>query len=492
MSGRGTATELSAIEASVVVASNRAPVSFERNASGRLVGNRGAGGLVTALSGVFFRDDTAWVAAAMTEGDRAVALKGRVIEPDSHQRVRYVVVPPERYEGYYNEISNRILWFVHHSLWDIPRSPIFDEATQEAWSSYVEANRQFALALADEADRHPVYLIQDYHLSLVPGMLRELVPNAKIVHFSHTPFAGATYLRILPVNMREAILRGLAGADVLGFQSKQWAENYLLSARSVAGSKVLRGGRLEVDGHRAAVRAFPVAVNAHPLRETAATEEAGAVREELREWLGDRAMMLRVDRLEPSKNILRGFLGYELFLRRNASWRGRVQFLCLFSPSREDVPEYQSYGGECLAVAERINQELGTKDWRPITVKVQEDYRYAVAAYGLYDVLLVNPTYDGMNLVAMEGPLVNRREGALVLSRNAGAIARLGRHALGINPFDLAETAEAIREALEMPGEERVRRARGMARTIQAHTPPTWLADQLDAVDQVRPPARRR
>lgn len=476
----------------MVVASNRAPVAFERNQQGRLVGRRGAGGLVTALSGVFFRDDTAWVAAAMTEGDRTVALRGRTIEPDSHQRVRYVVIPPERYEGYYNEISNRILWFVHHNLWDIPRSPSFDDATQEAWSSFVEANRQFALALADEADRAPVYLIQDYHLCLVPGMLRELVPDAKIVHFSHTPFAGATYLRILPVNMRDAILRGLAGADVLGFQAKPWAENYLLSARSIPGLRVLRGGRLELDGHVAGVRPFPVAVNAHPLRETASTAAAREVREELEAWRDDLAMILRVDRLEPSKNILRGLKGFELFLRRNPSWKGRVKFLCLFSPSREDVPEYQTYGDECLSEAARINDELGTKSWQPITVKVQEDYGYAVAAYDLYDVLFVNPTYDGMNLVAMEGPLVNRRDGVLVLSRNAGAHARLGRHALGINPFDLAETAEAIRDALEMPQEERTRRARGLSRTIQAHTPPTWLADQLDAVDNIRPPARRR
>jgi trehalose 6-phosphate synthase len=477
------------MEASIVVASNRGPVTIERDARGKLAPRRGAGGLVTALSGVFYRDDTSWVAAAASEGDRAVALRGRTIEPDSHQRVRFVVIPPERYEGYYNQISNRMLWFVHHNLWDTPRSPIFDDTTQDAWNSFVETNRQFATALADEAGADPVFLIQDYHLSLVPGMLRELIPHAKIVHFSHTPFAGATYLRILPDNVREALLRGMAGADVLGFQAKQWAENYLLSARSLPGLKVLRGGRLELDGHTASVRAFPVAVSAHPLRETAATDAARAVREELKGWLGERALILRVDRLEPSKNILRGFRGYELFLRRNPSWRGRVEFLCLLSPSREDVPEYQTYGEECVAEAARINADMGTKDWQPITLKVQEDYGYAVAAYALYDVLFVNPTYDGMNLVAMEGPLVNQREGALVLSRNAGAHARLRRHVLGINPFDVAETAEAIREALEMPADERARRSRGLSRSIQAHTPPTWLASQLEAVDQIRPPA---
>ncbi len=466
-------------------------MSFDRDERGRLSPRRGTGGLVTALSGVFYRDDTAWVSSAMTDGDRSVALKGRTVTSESHQRMRYVVLPQDRYEGYYNEVSNRILWMVHHNLWDIPRSPMFDDGTQDAWDDFVEANRAFAEALAGEADNDPVYLIQDYHLCLVPGMLRELVPEAKIVHFSHTPFAGATYLRVLPVAMRTALLRGMAGADVLGFQSKQWAENYLLSARSLPELKVLRGGRLEIDGRAGAVRSFPVAVSAEPLRETANRPEADEVRAELRSWADDAKIMLRVDRLEPSKNILRGFLAYELFLRRNPSWVGSVRFLCLFSPSREDVPEYQNYGEECLSEADRINAEFGTKRWQPIDVRVQEDYAFAVAAYDLYDLLFVNPTYDGMNLVAMEGPLVNRRDGVLVLSRNAGAFSRLGRQALGVNPFDLAETAEAIRDGLEMPDEERARRARGLTRTVQAHTPANWLADQLEAVDQVRPPRRR-
>jgi len=491
MSRRGTGGA-SAIESSIVVASNRGPVSFDRDERGRLSPRRGTGGLVTALSGVFYRDDTSWVSAAMTDGDRAVALKGRTVTSESHQRMRYVVIPPDRYDGYYNEVSNRILWMVHHNLWDIPRSPMFDDGTQEAWHDFVEANRAFAEALAQESDNDPVYLIQDYHLCLVPGMLRELVPEAKIVHFSHTPFAGATYLRVLPVTMRTAILRGMAGADVLGFQSKQWAENYLLSARSLPELRVMRGGRLDIDGRVGAVRSFPVAVSAEPLRETANRPEADEVRSELREWAGDAKIMLRVDRLEPSKNILRGFLSYELFLRRNPSWVGSVLFLCLFSPSREDVPEYRNYGEECLAEADRINAEFGTRAWKPIDVRVQEDYAFAVAAYALYDVLFVNPTYDGMNLVAMEGPLVNRRDGVLVLSRNAGAVSRLGRQSLGVNPFDLAETAEAIRDALEMSDEERARRARGLSRTVQAHTPANWLADQLEGVDHVRPPRRRR
>jgi trehalose 6-phosphate synthase len=483
----GPAFGPTAMESPIVVASNRGPLSFERDETGELVERRGSGGLVTALSSVFFRDDITWVSAAMTEGDHEVADSGREVSPDVGIDVRFVRIPDDRYDAYYNRIANGMLWFVHHYLWDIARSPRFGDDTTRDWQEFEEANRSFAIALAQQAGDSPVYLIQDYHLSLVPSMLRELVPDAKIIHFSHTPFAGATYLRILPVAMRAALLRGMAGADVVGFQSRVWAENFLLSCRSLAGMRVdMRRWRVSDGTHETTVRTFPVGVNAQAIRETSAEREVRKTRSQIDRDRGELALLLRVDRLEPSKNILRGFLAFELFLRRHPQWRRRVRFLALLSPSREDVPEYLNYGEECLAEVKRINADLGADGWEPIDVRVQEDYRFAVAAYGVYDALLVNPVFDGMNLVAMEGPVVNRRRGVLVLSRNAGAFGRLGRHALPINPFDLHETADAIRDALEMSEEERTRRARGLSRTVQAHTPATWLTEQLQALDQVR------
>jgi trehalose 6-phosphate synthase len=295
------------------------------------------------------------------------------------------------------------------------------------------------------------------------------------------------YLRILPLRIREALLRGLLGADVLGFQSGAWAENFLTSTRSLPGVRVDLGrSRVTTEGRQVLVRVYPISVEAGPLRELAATPEVRRTRRELAKIRGDRALLLRVDRLEPTKNIVRGFLAFEEFLRANPSWRERVVFLSLLSPSRGELPEYQTYTDECIAEAERVNKEWGTDTWEPIHLSVREDYPEAVAAFGLYDALLVNPVFDGMNLVAMEGPLVNRRHGALVLSRNAGAFGRLGRYALGINPFDVAETADAIREALEMQPPERARRARGLARTILANTTARWLRRQLDDLARVR------
>jgi trehalose 6-phosphate synthase len=481
-----------AMEAPIVVASNRGPISYSRNDRGQLVPSKGAGGLVTAMSGVFFHDDATWVAAAISDDDIEIARGGRAVGGRS-ERVRFVHIPPDRFDLYYNEFSNRVLWFLHHYLWDVPRQPVFGDRTQSAWEAYIEANAAFARELAKEARRDPVYLVQDYHLTLVPRMLREQSPDVRILHYSHTPFAGPQYLRILPTRMRHEIIRGMAGADIVGFQSRVWAENFLLSARQVPDLHVdLRSGRVGTQDHQAQVRAFPIAVNPHALREAADTDRAREALAEVTELRGDRKLLLRVDRLEPSKNIVRGFLAYELFLKQHRAWRGKVEFLALFSPTRDKLTEYQVYADECLGEAARINEEYGRQGWEPIKVRIQEDFLYAVGAYGAYDALMVNSVFDGMNLVAMEGPLRNERNGALILSTNAGAFERIGQYALTTSPFDIQETADAILAALEMPDEERQRRSRGLTRSVLAHTPETWLWNQLEGLDGARHRAGER
>lgn len=483
------------LDAPLVVASNRGPVTFERTEEGGLDARRGSGGLVTALLGALQRVDGTWVAAAISDEDREVA-RG----PDGGRRtlqalgsdyhVRMLDISPERYDGYYNVISNGVLWFANHYLWDTVRQPVFGAETERAWNDYVAVNRSFAQALAEEAARSsspPAFLIQDYHLALVPQFLRELQPEAFIAHFSHTAMAGISYMRILPGRMREGIVRGMLGADVLGFHSQMWAENFLTAARSVPGVRIdLTRSRLSFEGRTVVARIHPISIDAVALREEAASQEVRALRHELNRWRGDTRLILRVDRLELTKNIVRGFQAYELFLRANPHWHGRVRFLALLSPSRTDLPEYREYGEECVAEAERVNRALGDEEWQPIEVRVKDDFIGAVAAYGLYDVLLVNPIFDGMNLVAMEGPLLNRRAGVLVLSRNAGAYWRLGKHAVAVNPFDLHETSAAIAHALDMPREERMRRARGLSRLVLSNPPERWVRTQLEDLERVR------
>jgi len=492
------ATSASAAESRpVLIASNRGPIQFDIGTDGELEEARGGGGLVTALTGALSATEGLWVAAAMTEGDRMAAARapgGRieVADEDTKYHVRYLSLAEESYDRYYNVVSNRILWFAHHYLFDAPRSPRFGAAAQEAWRHYVAVNRAFAEALAEEhppgqggSGAGPVYLVQDYHLSLVPAMLRRLRPEALTAHFSHTPFAGPDYFRVLPDHMADAVLRGLLGADVLGFQSQDWAENFLLCCRHVEGARVnLRARRVEIDGRPVLIRVFPIAIDAPAIRRTAATPPVRRLRREISRWKGNARMILRVDRTDLSKNILRGFLAYETFLREHPSWQGRVKFLALLNPSRRAIPEYRAYTRECLRAAERINAELGSADWRPIDVAVGDDYERAVAAYSLYDALMVNPVFDGMNLVAMEGPTVNRTGGTLILSRNAGAHRLLGKHALTVNPFDVGETAEAIRAALEMPKQDRRALHLGLRRAVAANPPARWVNRQLGQLER--------
>lgn len=487
---------MSTLEAPLVVASNRGPVSFERDETGALAPRRGAGGLVTALTGAMQSTHGLWLAAAMSDADRERAELGgggAVEVPgaeDSTYRVRFVTIPPEVYERYYNGVANGLLWFVHHYLWDTVHSPVFGEGTERAWDEYVEVNRMFAAALADEADRSPrppVFLVQDYHLALVPRFLRDLRPDALIAHFSHTPIAGPTYLRILPGRIRGDLLQGMLGADVLGFNAQGWAENFLMSARLHPGARVdLARSRVLVEGRHVLVRVHPISIEASSMRALASTPKVRRLRRQLSRWRGEAKLILRVDRLELTKNIVRGFQAFETLLERHQEWRGHVKFLALLSPSRQELPEYRAYTEECLAEAERVNARFGTPDWEPVRVRVRDDYERAIAAYGMYDVLLVNPVFDGMNLVAMEGPVMNRRQGVLVLSRNAGAYGRLGRYAVGINPFDVSETADAMHDALTMPEHERARRARGLSRLVLANPLSRWVRGQLEDLERVR------
>ena len=315
---------------------------------------------MTALVAALQDERGIWVAAAMSEGDRqrmADTDGGRIdVQANGARfRLRYLDIEPEVYDGYYNRISNGLLWFVHHYLWDTVRSPVFDEGTQRAWTSYVEVNRLFATALAEEAGRFgrdPAFLVQDYHLALVPQFLRELRPGALIAHFSHTAIAGLTYLRILPTRIRERLLRGMLGADVLGFHSQAWAENFLMSARSLSGVRVdLARSRVTLEGREVMVKVHPISIDARPMREAASTPEVRRMRSELNRWRGNNRLIVRVDRLELTKNIVRGLLGYELFLLRYPQWRGRVRFLALLSPARVELPEYRTYTEECLAEA---------------------------------------------------------------------------------------------------------------------------------------------
>jgi trehalose 6-phosphate synthase len=477
----------------LIVASNRGPVSFVRAEDGRVEVRRGQGGLVTALTGALEASGGLWVAAAMTEEDRRQAVRGGLDVEGAVFRVRSLSFEPDVYDGFYNGISNRLLWFAHHELWDLPREPRFGSATRAAWRSYVAVNEAFAACLAEEAEAlpgPPAYLVQDYHLSLVPAMLRELRPRSRIAHFSHIPFANPDAFRIIPAELRSTLLRGLLGADVVGFHAARWARNFLLGCRDLVQARVdLHRRVVHWEGRVVRVAINPISIDSRALR--AQASEPGPVRaaRALRSKVGHAgAIVLRVDRTDLSKNILRGLAAFETLLRDHPEWRERVVHVALLNPSRQDVPEYRRYTADCVREGRRINRELGTPAWQPVHVRLHDDYAEALGAYREYDVLLVNPVVDGMNLVAKEGPVLNERDGVLVLSENAGAHAELGPHALTINPFDVQATADAIHRGLCMDPGERARRAQGLRAAVRRNRLEAWVERQLSDVDRSAPP----
>ncbi|MFD8012001.1 trehalose-6-phosphate synthase [Streptomyces sp. NPDC058955] len=475
---------------SVLVASNRGPVSYTLGDDGTLSSRRGGGGLVSGLSAVDSQDSL-WVCAALGDGDREAVRRG-VAEPG----VRMLDIDPEVYADAYNGIANSMLWFLHHHLYDIPREPVFDAEFRRRWESYRAYNRAFAEALAAEAGEGAAVLVQDYHLALVPGMLRELRPDLRIGHFTHTPWVSSEYLRMVPDDITEELLWGMLGADELGFHTWGWASYFIGCCSQRDDSTGMAQGvwpsgdpwygvewrRYGVGKGRTRVQVYALGVDGDDLRALAHRPQVDERLARLREEVGDRKTIVRVDRTELSKNILRGLLAYRELLTTHPEWRDRVVHLASAYPSRQDLESYRAYTASVVALAEEINAEFGTPDWQPVLVSVEDDFTRSLAAYRMADVALVNPVRDGMNLVAKEIPVVSDAGCALVLSTGAGAYQELRKDVLAVHPYDVSATAEALHQALSMPEDERAARTARLAEAATALPPQRWFLDQLEAL----------
>jgi trehalose 6-phosphate synthase len=474
----------------LLVASNRGPVSYSRGDGGSLTARRGGGGMISGLtSGLAAAaadGGVLWLCTALSDADREAARLGARADAPGEPAVRMLEIPPAVFDAAYNGIANSILWFVHHLLFDTPNEPVFDAQFRRDWDAYRAYNEAFAAALAEESVAGTRVLIQDYHLALTPRMLRDRHPEARIAHFEHTPWAPPEYYRMLPDDVASAILDGMLGADHAGFLAERWASAFLDCCEAVLGARVIRGsgggGRVSYRGRITDVAVHPLGVDAAALRERAAADDVGAAVDTLAGLAEGRQLIVRVDRTELSKNIVRGLEAYRELLTDRPQWRGQVTHVAFAYPSRSALAGYRAYTERVHELAAEINAEFRTPDWRPLILEVKDDYPRSLAASRLADVLLVNPIRDGMNLVAEEGPILSERGCALVLSREAGAAALIGDEALLINPYDVSATAEALHAGLSMPASERRRRSAAIAAAAQARAPKRWLAEQLDVL----------
>ncbi|GAA3424343.1 alpha,alpha-trehalose-phosphate synthase (UDP-forming) [Streptosporangium sandarakinum] len=470
----------------ILLASNRGPVSFTLSDDGSLTMRRGGGGLVSGLSEVSRDFDLLWICAALSDGDRGavrLAPGGRLDHAGFDTgAVRMLDIPPATFHRAYNTVANSTLWFVHHLLYDTPNRPQFDARFRRDWESYQAYNEAFATALGEEAPHEARVMVQDYHLSLVPAMLRGERPDLRVAHFSHTPWAPPEYFSLLPDDLRVELLEGILGADRAGFLTARWAGAFMDCCETVLGARVDRAHRTVTHGGRTTrIGVHPLGVDGEALWARASEPDVESHMAALRDQVGDRRLIVRIDRTELSKNIVRGLSAYREFLAAHPEWHGRVVHLAFAYPSRHDLPEYREYTAAVQRCAQEIEDEYATEDWNPLILNVNDDYPRSLAAYRLADVMLVNPIRDGMNLVAKEGPLLSPGS-ALILSREAGAAAELGENALLVNPFDVSATAAAIHRSLIMPEADRVRRGARLSAAATALPPRRWFTDQLSAL----------
>jgi trehalose 6-phosphate synthase len=468
----------------LVLVSNRGPVTFQDDGSMK----RGTGGLVTALTGLASHRDAIWIASAMTDRDVEVSHEHgdhpfSVETPDGGEfRVRFVASDPDAYDGFYNVIANPMLWFIQHYLWDQSNAPDIRRQEVDAFElGYNVVNEDLARAVLEEieGEDEPVVMVHDYHFYTLPGMVRRERPDVFLHHFIHIPWTQPDAWRVLPKGIRDQIFNGLLANDIVGFHTRSYRRNFLQCCRDLMELEVdMDAGVVKCGDRDVWVRAYPLPIDWRATQSTAARDRVSEFEEKLlrrrREF-----SILRVDRADLSKNVLRGFTGFDIFLEQHPEFSERITFTAQLMPSRTDVPEYAEYLERIEALVAVVNHRHGTPDWMPIDLKLRDDLEEAMANYKHYDVMMVNAMFDGMNLVAKEGPLVNERDGVSILSENTGAHEELGEFSLSVNPFDVQELADAIHSALTMSSEARARRAKGLKEIVTSRDPGDWIDEQI-------------
>lgn len=474
-----------------IVASNRGPVEFRTDEDGEIRPYRGAGGLVSAMEAALQTANVTWVASAITaEDDEMVNRAGgeplRLPPEDPTYNVRLIPIGDRTFHRYYNVISNLLLWFMQHYLWDIPIWPDISEGTHHAWQEgYRVVNRSFADEIIRAAgdDEAPVIMLQDYHLYLCARHIREKLPKALIQHFTHIPWSQPDYLRLIPGYMKDEIIDGLLSCDCVSFHTDRYVRSFLWSCRELTDYNVdLKNSIVEAGEHKVKVSHHPISIDWKQLKENASSEAVEEEKPKVLRMAGGKKMLLRIDRIDFSKNIIRGFKVYRRFLDKYHEWWGKIVFVALLYPSRMGLAKYRQYIESLEKEVEELNDEFSTRSWQPVVLCIEDNYPQSLAALCQYDILLVNSLFDGMNLVSKEGAALNEKNGVVILSENAGSFDELEEGVIAINPLDIEEGADAINSALLLDEDERKKRAQALAEKVRSRTAEDWLLDQLEDI----------
>jgi trehalose 6-phosphate synthase len=486
----------------IIVASNRGPAQFFARANGVFAARKTSGGLATALVSLAGRLPLSWIAVAGDERDRqAFADRSRRVIHFGDQRIetRYVSVPDRVYDLHYNVISNRILWFLQHYMLHPDIVPPFDDRDYRAWDEgYVVVNQLVAdavceewLSLPDEERSHTLVLLQDYHLYLASALIRARLPEVTMGQFVHIPWPAIRYWRFLPDHFTTEILQSIVQNDLLGLQTDMDVANFASCIATFYPDAPLIDAHdhwdAELHRHRLRIAAYPIGVDANHLIEMAHSKSGERAFTALESTFADRKVILRVDRLEPTKNIVVGLQAFARLLAEHPEMIGKVRFVMLLVPSREGLVRYRKYARQVSRLAESINATFGTSGDTPVALVLGNNHARALTAMRYCNVFLVNSVIDGMHLGAKEMALLNERQGVLIISRTTGAFQELSDACLPITPTDLRETADAMYRALTMSLAQRRALAARARKSVLAHSVIHWLLEQLRDLEAILP-----
>lgn len=466
----------------ILIVSNRLPVTVERGDGNAFTVTRSAGGLATGLSGTHGDADSVWIGyPGELRGLRKAELR-ELNARFAEQRLVPVALSAEEVRKYYEGFSNGVLWPLFHYLLDRLELDLGGN-----WETYREVNRRFAEAVIAEYRPGDLIWVQDYQLMLVPELLRERLPEASIGFFLHIPFPSAEVFRILP--KRERILRGLLGADLIGFHTFAYSRHFATALLHVLG---LEPGvdSIKVGDRTVRFGAFPMGIDAEAFDRRSRSEPVMAELARIREELRGCRLFLSIDRLDYTKGLRRRLLAFERLLRERPELRGAVKLLQVVVPSRTKVDSYAQFGRQVDEMVGRINGAFSDVHYAPVQHlyrSVDEDQ--LTALYRAADVMLVTPLRDGMNLVSKEFVAARSDEdGVLILSEFAGASAELGE-AIQINPYDLEHQVAAFERALAMPAAERRARMRSLRKRVFNSSVGHWAGEFLGRLGAIEPPS---
>lgn len=479
----------------IIVASNRGPVVFKKDDStGKIELIRGAGGIVGSMIPFLEKTHGTWVSSAIGECDHYVdnEYKGKVPVPleNPEYYVQFIKTEEDIYNRFNGKFANPLLWFIHHSMWFSPYSPCGDDELHQAWDSYQYVNSMFAEAISDDvskSEKTPIVMLQDYHIYLTPQLIREQHPDVLMSQFVHIPFPSPEIFQQLPNHMQTEILDSILTNNVLGFHIRRYMNNFLQTIKLILPDASVDdvSGDILYKGHVCHVRTYPISIDIETLTKQGQSPNVISKEAEVDEMIGNCKLIYRTDRADLSKNIIRGFQAYDMFLEKYPDWRGKVKFVATLMPSRQDIKIYREYTDNIKKIVHEINEKYATPDWEPIKYICRGDYDLVVALLKRYDVLMVNPILDGMNIVAKEGSVLNENNGVLILSTGAGCYEELKDGAICINPYDLRQTAESIDVALLTDAASKADLLSEARAAIRRNDLSKWVGDQLNDMEMV-------